>query len=183
MYKRPAFAGQTAPLAPDKRLFINVHLDGMEATHDRLVRREGVFSAAVSGIQAAKKAGFAVCTNTTIYKDTDMHEIAVLFAYLTELGVDGLMISPAYGYDAISQADPETASEIFMMRGEIHEKFCLAQKLLSRFKLAASPIDMEFLRGRRDLRCAAWANPTFNVRGWRGRAICAATHITLRTAN
>ena len=73
-------------LRPDKRLFINVHLDGMEATHDRLVQREGVFSAAVSGIQAAKKAGFTVCTNTTIYKDTDMHEIAVLFAYLDRIG-------------------------------------------------------------------------------------------------
>ena len=91
-------------MQPDKRLFINVHLDGMEATHDRLVRREGVFSAAVSGIQAAKKAGFTVCTNTTVYKDTDMHEIAVLFAFLTELGMDGMMISPAYGYDAVVQA-------------------------------------------------------------------------------
>jgi hopanoid biosynthesis associated radical SAM protein HpnH len=153
---------------PNKRLFINVHLDGMEATHDRLVRREGVFAAATAGIQAAKKAGFAVCTNTTIYKDTDMHEIAVLFAYLAELGVDGMMISPAYGYDAISQTDPKAASEIFMTRSEIHEKFRLAHKLLNRFKLTASPIYLDFLRGRRDLQCAAWANPTFNVRGWRG---------------
>lgn len=153
-------------LRPDKRLFINVHLDGMETTHDRMAQREGVFSAAVSGIQAAKKAGSAVCTNTTIYKDTDMHEIAVLFAYLTELGVDGMMISPAYGYDAVSQADPKIANDIFMTRREIHEKFQMAQKLLSRFKLAASPIYLEFLRGRRELQCAAWANPTFNVRGW-----------------
>ena len=29
-----------------------------------------------------KKAGFNVCTNTTIYRDTNMHEIAVLFEYL-----------------------------------------------------------------------------------------------------
>ena len=27
---------------------------------------------------------------------------------------------------------------------------------------------MEFLRGERELTCAAWANPTYNVRGWRG---------------
>jgi hypothetical protein len=27
---------------------------------------------------------------------------------------------------------------------------------------------MEFLRGQRDLDCAAWANPTYNVQGWRG---------------
>lgn len=157
-----------ADLRPGNRLFLNVHLDGMENTHDRMVQREGVFSAAVAGIQAAKKAGFMVCTNTTIYKDTDMHEIAVLFAYLTELGIDGMMISPAYGYDAVVKDDPRAANDIFMTRREVHEKFRLAQKLLSRFKLTASPIYLEFLRGQRDLRCAAWANPTYNVRGWRG---------------
>ncbi len=91
---------------PSGRLFINVHLDGMEATHDRLVEREGVFAAAVRGILDAKTAGFQVCTNTTIYKDTDMHEIAVLFDYLYELGVGGFMISPAFGYAAVSQTDP-----------------------------------------------------------------------------
>jgi hopanoid biosynthesis associated radical SAM protein HpnH len=153
---------------PDNRLFINVHIDGMENTHDRLVNREGVFSAAIRGIQAAKKAGFMVCSNTTIYKDTDMHEIAVLFAYLTELGIDGMMISPAYGYDAVFQDDQKAAEDIFMTRQEVHEKFRLARRLLSRFKLTASPIYMEFLRGERDLQCAAWANPTYNVRGWRG---------------
>ncbi|NLF09479.1 MAG: adenosyl-hopene transferase HpnH, partial [Pirellulaceae bacterium] len=72
-------------LRPNGRLSINVHLDGMEATHDRLVEREGVFAAAVRGIAAAKAAGFQVCTNTTVYKDSDMHEIAVLFEYLREL--------------------------------------------------------------------------------------------------
>jgi hopanoid biosynthesis associated radical SAM protein HpnH len=155
-------------LRPNNRLFLNVHLDGMESTHDRLVQREGVFSAAIEGILAAKKAGFMVYTNSTIYKDTDMHEIAVLFAYLTELGVDGMMITPSYGYDAVRQADPRAAQEIFMTRQEVHEKFRLAQKLLSRFKLTASPIYLDFLRGRRELQCAAWANPTYNIRGWRG---------------
>ena len=41
-----------------------------------------------------------------------MHEIAVLFDYLTELGVDGFMISPAYGYEAVGQADPARAQRI-----------------------------------------------------------------------
>jgi len=85
---------------PSDRLMLNVHLDGMEANHDASAGRSGVFSAATDGIRAAKKAGFRVYTNTTIYKETDMHEIAVLFEYLTELGVEGLMISPAYGYEA-----------------------------------------------------------------------------------
>ena len=41
---------------PSDRFFFNVHLDGMEATHDLMVEREGVFKAAVEGIKAAKKS-------------------------------------------------------------------------------------------------------------------------------
>src|SRR3954447_12836276 len=67
---------------PTSRFFFNVHLDGLEKTHDEAVEREGVFRAAVEGIVAAKKAGFLVCTNTTIYKETDLHEIDRLLAYL-----------------------------------------------------------------------------------------------------
>ena len=66
-----------------------------------LVERKGVFAAAVEGIKAAKRAGFQVCTNTTLYKNTTSDEVAVLFGFLSELGVDGMMISPAYGYDAV----------------------------------------------------------------------------------
>jgi hopanoid biosynthesis associated radical SAM protein HpnH len=150
------------------RLLINVHLDGMEATHDRVVGREGVFEAATAGIRAAKAAGLRVCTNTTVYKQTDMHEIAVLFEYLTQLGVEGLMISPAYGYAAVEQDDPDRAGQIFMTREEVHEKFRRARRLMRRFRLTASPVYMDFLCGRRKLPCAAWANPTYNVRGWRG---------------
>jgi hopanoid biosynthesis associated radical SAM protein HpnH len=153
---------------PSSRLFINVHLDGMEATHDRLVEREGAFAAAVRGILDACTAGFQVCTNTTIYKETDMHEIAVLFGYLYELGVGGFMISPAFGYDAVRSSAPQNGQSLFMTRQEAHEKFRAAEDLLQPFRLTASPIYLEFLRGQRELECAAWANPTYNVQGWRG---------------
>jgi hopanoid biosynthesis associated radical SAM protein HpnH len=140
----------------------------METTHDRMVQRDGVFSTAVRGMLDAKVAGFQVCTNTTIYKDTDMHEIAVLFQYLTEIGIDGFMISPAYGYEAVRDGDLHGGFGLFMTRQEVHAKFQLARKLLRGFKLNASPIYMQYLCGERPLPCAAWANPTYNVRGWRG---------------
>lgn len=150
------------------RLFINVHLDGMEASHDRAVERAGVFDKAIAGIKAAKAAGFQVCTNTTVYKETDMHEIAVLYEYLTELGVDGFMISPAYGYAAVHATNPGGAEQIFMTREEITAKFRAARESLSRFRLATSPLYLEFLSGQRELSCAAWANPTRNIKGWKG---------------
>src|SRR5712672_319618 len=43
---------------PTSRFFFNVHLDGLEATHDKAVERDGVFQDAVEGIKAAKQAGF-----------------------------------------------------------------------------------------------------------------------------
>lgn len=158
-------AKKLAGFRPTSRLSFNVHLDGMEATHDAMAGRAGVFSDAVEGIRAAKRAGFLVCTNTTLYRQTDLHEIVVLFEYLTELGVDGLMLSPAYGYEAV-QASGD--SGLFMTREEIQARFREARGLLGRFRLTTTPPYLDFLCGDRDLQCAAWANPTRNVQGWKG---------------
>ncbi|MHB1033760.1 MAG: adenosyl-hopene transferase HpnH [Pirellulales bacterium] len=167
---------------PSSRFFVNVHLDGMEASHDRAADRAGVFAEAIRGIQAAKAAGFLVTVNTTIYRETDMDEIAVLLAYLTELGVDGFMVSPSYGYQAVHETNAGMADQIFLTSQDIYEKFRRAKSLLRRFKLNTSPIYLEFLRGERELRCAAWANPTRNVRGWKGPCylITDAHHATYR---
>ena len=147
---------------PTPRMFFNVHLDGLEDTHDLIVERKGVFKEAVEGIKAAKAAGFLVCTNTTIYKQTNMEEIADLFGFLTTLGVDGFMVSPAYSYAAVQ------TKELFMTRAQVHEKFREAERLLAGFKLMTSPIYLDYLRGgREEMRCAAWANPTYNPRGWK----------------
>jgi hopanoid biosynthesis associated radical SAM protein HpnH len=153
---------------PTSRFFFNVHLDGLEETHDRAVEREGVFRAAVEGIKAAKKAGFLVCTNTTVYKETDINEIDALYAYLTRLGVDGFMLSPAYGYTAVHETNPEGAAQIFLTRDDIRAKFKEAEKLLWKYRMASSPIYLEFLSGKRELTCTAWGNPTRNVKGWKG---------------
>jgi hopanoid biosynthesis associated radical SAM protein HpnH len=153
---------------PDRRFFFNVHLDGLEETHDRAVERDGVFRAGVEGIRAAKEAGFLVCTNTTIYKETDLAEVDALFAYLTRLGVDGFLLAPAYGYAAVKETNPDGAAEIFMTRDDVRAKFRAAEKLLFKYRMMSSPIYLEFLSGKRELTCTAWGNPTRNVRGWKG---------------
>jgi len=147
---------------PSSSFFINVHLDGLEKTHDRCVERDGVFREAIEGIKAAKAAGFLVCTNTTIYKQTDLSEIADLYEFLDSLGVDGYMVTPGYSYAAVQ------SKEIFMSREEIRRKFRTATALLGRYNLMTSPIYLEFLRGDRDMMCTAWGNPTYNPRGWKG---------------
>jgi hopanoid biosynthesis associated radical SAM protein HpnH len=147
---------------PTSRFFFNIHLDGLEKTHDICVERDGVFREAVEGIKAAKAAGFQVCTNTTIYKQTDLNEIDELFQYTQTLGVDGHMISPAYSYAAVQ------VKEIFMSRQEVHEKFRMAGELLKKYRLMTSPIYLDYLRGEREeLMCTAWGNPTYNPKGWK----------------
>jgi hopanoid biosynthesis associated radical SAM protein HpnH len=147
---------------PDPRFFINVHLDGLEQTHDLCVEREGVFQEAIEAIRAARAAGFKVCTNTTIYRETDMREIERLFEFLETFDLDGHMLSPAYGYSAVDDR------EIFLTREDVHEKFQDIGRLAKRFKLNSTPSYLSFLRGERDLPCTAWGNPTYNVMGWKG---------------
>ena len=153
---------------PTSRFFFNVHLDGMRATHDKAVEREGVFDAAVEGIKAAKAKGFLVCTNTTVFKETNLDEIDELYAFLTKLGVDGFLLSPAYGYTAVHRTNPNGAAEIFLTRDDIRAKFKEAKQLFTKYHMNNSPVYLEFLAGERELTCTAWGNPTRNVKGWKG---------------
>jgi len=147
---------------PDKRFFFNVHLDGLEKTHDICVEREGVFREAIEGIKAAKAAGFMVCTNTTVYKETDMKEIEALFKYLEQFHMDGHQIAPAYGYSAVNDR------EIFMTRDDIREKFQDIERLAQRYYIKQTPLYLDYLKGVRELPCTAWGTPTYNVKGWKG---------------
>ena len=134
----------------------------MQKTHDIAVEREGVFDAAIDGIKAAKEAGFLVCTNTTVFKETEMSELDELFAHLTSLGVDGFIISPAYSYAAVH------SKEIFMSRDDIKAKFRAAEAMFRKYRFHSSPVYQEFLQGKREMQCTAWASPTRNIKGWKG---------------
>ena len=160
------------PIAPTQWLYWNVHLDGMEKTHDLIVERDGVFREAVLAIRMAKILGYQVATNTTVYRETDPAEIEEMFAYLGTLGVDGHTISPGYDYDAAKNdmiarlgQKPE---EFFLTRDATREKFARAVEWGRDFPILGTPVYLEFLAGLRDLTCSAWAIPTRNVRGWKG---------------
>ena len=159
------------PIAPSRWMYWNVHLDGLERTHDLIVEREGVFKEAVLAMRMAKLLGFQVATNTTVYRETDPAEIERMFVFLSSLGIDGHTISPGYEYDAAKRdmvqrlgVEPET---FFLTRRATIEKFAAAEEWGRKFPIFGTPIYLEFLAGRRDLTCSAWAIPTRNVRGWK----------------
>ncbi len=147
-------------LPRSNRLTLSLHLDGLAETHDRLLGRQGLFNLAIQAIKEAKKQGFRVCTNTTIYKQTDVQEIEILFAYLTQLGVDGILVSPAYSFEGV-------APELFLSREEIQGKFTLLTKNQMNFRYFSTPLYLSFLRGERHYDCTPWANPTRTPLGWR----------------
>jgi hypothetical protein len=48
------------------------------------------------------------------------------------------------------------------------EKFKKIEEWMGKYTLFGTPIYFEFLAGKRDLSCSAWAIPTRNIRGWKG---------------
>jgi MoaA/NifB/PqqE/SkfB family radical SAM enzyme len=159
-------------IGPSAFMYWNVHLDGLERTHDLIVEREGVFKECILAIRMAKILGYQVATNTTVYRETDVDEIEQLFRFLATLGVDGHTISPGYDYDSAKRdmakrlgIDP---AQFFLTRAATREKFAKAVQWGAEFPIFGTPGYLEFLAGERDLTCSAWAIPTRNVRGWKG---------------
>jgi hopanoid biosynthesis associated radical SAM protein HpnH len=147
-------------IAPRKRLTINVHLDGMRETHDHVCAREGVFDKAIEMIAAAKRRGYHVTTNTTVFKETSVEEIEELCALVTGLGIDGMLVSPGYHYESV-------AENIFPTRQEIHRKFERVLELSKRYPLISTPMYLEFAAGKRDYDCSPWSTVTYTPKGWK----------------
>ena len=74
---------------PSPYLTFSVHLDGLQANHDKCVDRKGVFQIAVEAIRAAKAKGFRVTTNTTVFEGTDPKQMQDFFDFLESLNIDG----------------------------------------------------------------------------------------------
>lgn len=147
-------------IAPRKRLTVNVHLDGLRKTHDEVCDREGVFDKAIQMIREAKKRGYHVMTNTTVFKNTEIDEIEELCALLTRLGVDGLLLSPGYHYESVQE-------DIFLDRHEVQKKFRRVIEISKKYPLNSTPMYLEFAAGERDYDCSPWSTVTFTPRGWK----------------
>ena len=89
-----------------------------------------------------------------------MEEVERLFVLLSQIPVDGIMIAPAFSYDAVN-------SDVFLSRSEIHNNFQHLYELRKRFRFYNTPIYLEFLAGKRWLPCTPWSSPTRNPKGWK----------------
>ena len=148
-------------IPPDKRLTINVHLDGLRDTHDFVCAREGVFDKALEMIVEGKRLGYHIMTNTTVFKETDIDEVETLCQLMSEIGVDGMLISPGYQYESVDR-------DIFLVRKDIREKFKRVLEISKEYRLASTPMYLEFAAGLRDYNCSPWSTVTFTPLGWKG---------------
>lgn len=147
-------------IPPYTNFFWNVKLDGTEAVHDSRTGRAGLFVEALDGIKAAKNAGFFVVVTSTIYPNTDVHDLAALYERLHAMHVDGYTLSPHYPAEKLCRDGSAKFHE------KMHARFSEASERLSAYNLLISPIYLEYLRGERELDCSVWGSPVYGPHGW-----------------
>ncbi len=147
---------------PSPYLTFSVHLDGNRERHDASVCRLGVFDKAVDAIKAALARGFRVTVNCTLFQNERPEEVAEFLDFVTDLGVEGVTISPGYSYQRAPQQD------MFLRRAASKRLFRAVFKLGKgrQWRFNQSTLFLDFLAGNQTYRCTPWGNPTRNVFGW-----------------
>jgi hypothetical protein len=129
-------------IAPDPRLFWNICVHGTEAVHDRRAGRPGTFREVIAGIKSAKNAGFFVYVTTSIHPESDVQDVAALFALLHEIHVDGYILSPVFSRGAAGGNDS-------VFRQATQQRIREAALLLDAYNLLIAPPDSDLWSGER----------------------------------
>jgi hopanoid biosynthesis associated radical SAM protein HpnH len=140
-----------------------VHIDGLRDRHDEAVDREGVFDEAVAAIREAKQRGFRVTTNSTFFNTDSPQTVREVLDFLNDdLGVDAMMVSPAYAYEKAPD------QEHFLPTDQTRQLFrdAFADGNRKRWRLNHSPLFLDFLEGKADFQCTPWGIPSYSVFGW-----------------
>ncbi len=149
--------------SPHRNFAWMVHIDGLRERHDESVRKEGVFDQAVAAIKQAQSLGFRVNTNTTFFNTDTPQDVRDVLDYLNDdLGIDNMQISPGYAYE--KAPDQEHWLGVEETRELFRKAFDDGRR--RKWRLNHSPIFLDFLEGKRDLDCTAWAIPSYSLLGW-----------------
>ena len=140
----------------------DVHLDGDKEMHDRAVSQDGVYDRAIAAIKEAKRRGFRLSINCTLFDGAQPERVAKFFDSVMAMGVDGIMTSPGYAYE---RAPDQTH---FLSRQKTKQLFrdILKRGVGKGWKFTQSPLFMSFLAGNENYQCTPWGKPTRNVFGW-----------------
>ena len=149
---------------PDPYFTWSIHLDGNREDHDKSVCQEGVYDRCVSAIAKAKAAGFRVIINATLFNNADPERMARFFDDVTEMGIDGISVSPGYAYERAPDQqhflNRKATKELF--RGI----FSRALPGKKKWQFNQSSMFLDFLAGNQTFHCTPWGNPTRTYFGW-----------------
>ncbi|KVE35561.1 adenosyl-hopene transferase HpnH [Burkholderia sp. TSV86] len=141
----------------------SVHLDGDKDMHDHSVSQEGVYDKAVAAIKEAKRRGFRVNINCTLFNDAIPERVAKFFDTLKPIGVDGITVSPGYAYERapdqqhfLNRDKTKNLFREILKRGEGGKRWSFSQ----------SSLFLDFLAGNQTYKCTPWGNPARTVFGW-----------------
>jgi len=139
-----------------------VHLDGDREDHDRSVCQTGVYDRAVDALRLAKARGFRVNINATLFDTAEPERVARFFDDVTELGIDGITVSPGYAYERA----PDQAHFLSRRRTEELFRDIFRRERGQRWSFNQSSLFLDFLAGNQTYHCTPWGNPTRNYFGW-----------------
>jgi len=153
---------QIGEYTPSPYMTFSVHLDGNRMRHDASVCRTGVYDDAVAAIKLARSHGFRVTINCTLFQGEDADEVAAFFDDAMALGIEGITVSPGFGYEHAPQHD------VFLNRAASKRLFRdIFRRARGRgWRFNQSSLFLDFLAGNRTYQCTPWGNPTRNVFGW-----------------
>ena len=147
---------------PSQYLTFSIHLDGLKKEHDHSVCREGVYDKVIEAIKKTKQKGFRVNVNCTLFHQMTPERTAKFFDFVTELGIDGITVSPGYAYERA----PDQKN--FLKRKKTKKLFRDIFKLGKgkKWVFSQSSLFLDFLAGNQNYKCTPWGNPTRNIFGW-----------------
>jgi len=141
----------------------SVHLDGDKEMHDHSVCQTGTYDRAVAAIKHAKERGFRVNINCTLFNTAQADRVAAFFDTVTELGIDGITVSPGYAYERAPD------QQHFLNRGKTKQLFRDVFKRgpgKTKWSFSQSSLFLDFLAGNQSYHCTPWGNPTRTIFGW-----------------
>ena len=147
-------------IPPHRQLFVNVHLDGMAKTHNFVTNREGVWEKAIANIRESKERGYLTIVNCTVFRETDVDELEDLCRLLTDIHIDGILISPGYNFE-------NSEEDVFLSMQETHEKFKRIRTFVDKYKITSTPAFLDFAAGEFDVECSPYSTVNYTPNGWK----------------
>ncbi|MGD8793938.1 MAG: radical SAM protein [Anaerolineae bacterium] len=95
---------------------VGVSIDGLEATHDRIRGRDGLFRRVVAGIEEVQKADIPVSVITTV-NALNIDELDELLLFLQSVGVNTWQVQPIFPLGRGLASDLQLSGEAYRQLG------------------------------------------------------------------